>query len=471
VYWNIHVVRQNNLIMSFFIKKGHSGFKRNSFNSKPEKQQPKEKKKRSYEDEISSHSEDENDDSKVYSDVEEDEETVQEKRLRIAKEHIRHIETQELRRTEDADVAKSLIAHRLKEDILEKAGKLCRTVADLYNSPDVTQIKHLRCKDHKRPITCVVVSPDCQTLYSSSKDCSIVKWSLTEMKKVTCLKRIDKKSPASVKGHRSAVQCLSISSDGKFLASGDLDKDIHVWNPVTMEWLYTFRGHRGGVTGLVFQKGTNILYSVSMDRALKVWNLNEMAFVENFFGHQDTITSIDTMTKERVTTSGGRDGSIRIWKIQEDSQLLFNGHGGSIDCVRLVNEDHFVSCGDDGTLSLWGCMKKKPLCIVTAAHGVSAINNEPNWISAVATLQNTDLVASGSRDGFIRVWKCGDGFRSLTELFSIPAIGFINSLNFSSDGKMLIAGVGQEHRLGRWWREASAKNEILIIPLTQKEPC
>ena len=80
--------------MSFFIKKGHSGFKRNSFNSKPEKQQPKEKKKRSYEDEISSHSEDENDDSKVYSDVEEDEETVQEKRLRIAKEHIRHIETQ-----------------------------------------------------------------------------------------------------------------------------------------------------------------------------------------------------------------------------------------------------------------------------------------------------------------------------------------------------------------------------------------
>ena len=149
----------------------------------------------------------------------------------------------ELRRTEDADVAKSLIAHRLKEDILEKAGKLCRTVADLYNSPDVTQIKHLRCKDHKRPITCVVVSPDCQTLYSSSKDCSIVKWSLTEMKKVTCLKRIDKKSPASVKGHRSAVQCLSISSDGKFLASGDLDKDIHIWNPVTMEWLYTFRGN------------------------------------------------------------------------------------------------------------------------------------------------------------------------------------------------------------------------------------
>lgn len=76
----------------------------------------------------------------------------------------------------------------------------------------------------------------------------------------------------------------------------------------------------------------------------------------------------------------------------------------------------------------------------------------------------------GSQDGFIRVWKCGEGFRSLTELFNIPATGFVNSLNFSSDGKMLIAGIGQEHRLGRWWRNASAKNEILLIPLLQKEP-
>ncbi len=48
------------------------------------------------------------------------------------------------------------------------------------------------------------------------------------------------------------------------------------------------------------------------------------------------------------------------------------------------------------TLSLWGSMKKKPLCSVAAAHGVSSENNQPNWISAVAALQNSDLVASGN---------------------------------------------------------------------------
>jgi len=71
-------------------------------------------------------------------------------------------------------------------------------------------------------------------------------------------------------------------------------------------------------------------------------------FLNNRLGHQDAITSIDALTRERAITSGGRDTSVRIWKIPEESQLVFNGHQGSIDCVRFINEEHFVSCGDDG---------------------------------------------------------------------------------------------------------------------------
>lgn len=40
-------------------------------------------------------------------------------------------------------------------------------------------------------------------------------------------------------------------------------------------------------------------------------------------------------------------------------------------------------------------MKKKPLHLKELAHGKSAENDQANWISAVATLINTDIVASG----------------------------------------------------------------------------
>ena len=38
-------------------------------------------------------------------------------------------------------------------------------------------------------------------------------------------------------------------------------------------------------------------------------------------------------------------------------------------------------------------------------------------------------------------------------------------MQFSSDGSFLVAGIGQEHRLGRWWRIKEAKNSIVIIKL------
>ena len=66
------------------------------------------------------------------------------------------------------------------------------------------------------------------------------------------------------------------------------------------------------------------------------------------YGHQDPITSIDCLHRERPVTSGGADRSVRVWKVVEESQLVFGGHRASIDSVKLINEDHFVTGSQDG---------------------------------------------------------------------------------------------------------------------------
>lgn len=45
-------------------------------------------------------------------------------------------------------------------------------------------------------------------------------------------------------------------------------------------------------------------------------------------------------------------------------------------------------------ISLWSAMKKKPLCTIHLAHG-SGENKVANWITAIAVVVNTDLVATG----------------------------------------------------------------------------
>uniref|UniRef100_A0A8C7XTW9 Ribosomal RNA processing 9, U3 small nucleolar RNA binding protein n=1 Tax=Oryzias sinensis TaxID=183150 RepID=A0A8C7XTW9_9TELE len=188
------------------------------------------------------------------------------------------------------------------------------------------------------------------------------------------------------------------------------------------------------------------------------------------FGHQDAITGLDSLSRERCVTAGGRDGTVRVWKIAEESQLVFHGHEGSIDCIQLINEEHMITGADDGSVSLWSVNKKKPLSTVKQAHGChgDAGLEQPHWVSSVAALQNSDTVASGSHNSQVNVWKCGQHYRGLELLFSVPVSGFVNDLKFSSSGHFLVAGVGQEHRLGRWWRLKEAKNGIFIIPLKRK---
>lgn len=466
--------------MSFFIKnKGKaSQNKKKAVRKRPAdlpKSAPKKKKFHGQNEEIESDSdvEDEGEEfrhqEQGYS-SESEEETAQEKKLRLAKQYLKRIEAEERDNLIDQEVSRDLVADRLKHDLLEQAGKLQKKVAENIVVPSQEELIIFR--GHQLSVTCVVISPDSQYIYSGSKDCSIVKWSLKERRKIHTIHGGRKGTEKKHIGHTGHILAMALSSDGKYLATGDTNKVIHLWNAGTMELLHTFKGHRDAISGLTFRKDTHDLYSCSHDRSVKIWNVDERAYVETLFGHQDKITGIDSLTRERAITSGGRDSSMRIWKIVEESQLVFNAHSlVSVDCVALISESNFITGADDNSLSLWGVMKKKPLFTLKNAHGCQAVegsqgqSQEENWITAVAAYHSTDLVASGARDGCVRLWKCSSEYKKLEPVCAIPVVGFVNSLQFSANGDWLVAGVGQEHRLGRWWTNKKARNSICVIPL------
>lgn len=72
---------------------------------------------------------------------------------------------------------------------------------------------------------------------------------------------------------------------------------------------------------------------------------------------------------------------------------------------------------------------------------------------------------SGSCDGCVRLWQTNPNARKLQQINSISIGGFINGLTFNADGTKLYVAVGQEHRLGRWWRHKDAKNNIVIVDI------
>nr|XP_023023363.1 U3 small nucleolar RNA-interacting protein 2 [Leptinotarsa decemlineata] len=454
--------------MSFFIKgKQVNGVKRTKYatdkNNKKRKLNTKAKNSKKNE-EITS-SEDEGLDADKTADTyssEDENETAQEKKVRLAKLYLEEIEREERNRLEDKYVDDTVISRRLKEDYLKETGRLRLTVAEKYKSVDEEQIKILKSREQRNTITCLCLSSDDKYVFAGSKDGAVVKYSLTSYKKEGIIPFVKNLTSEKPLGHSSQILSIAISSDNKFLAVGTKSKEVFVWDPNSLKFIEKLLGHKSAITGLCFKKDSNTLYSSSEDRTLYIWNLDEMTYIDTLLGHEYIITSIDTLYKDRLVSSGGRD--LRMWKIPEETQLIFNGHLGNIDNVRLVNEENFVSSSDDGQLCVWSMLRKKPLCVVENAHGIDLSNHQPYWVSALGALVNTDLLASGSQDGSVKLWKLENNFKTCKLIMEIPVEGFVNCLSFSSDGSFLIIAAGREHKLGRWTTVKSAKNRIIVVP-------
>ena len=338
-------------------------------------------------------------------------------------------------------------------------------LADNIDCIQNDKIKILK-NGHKLTVTCCIVSSDNQFVYSASKDSSIIKWHVQTGKKLKFIKGGKKGNEDTHIGHTTSINSIALSTDCKFLATGCDSNFINIWDPSNLEFQHRFRGHSAKVTGLIIRKFSHTLYSISKDRSLRVWDLDTMCYVQTLFGHQEVITSIDMLIKERAVTSGGFDSTLRLWKIAEETQLIFQGKGESIECAKYIDEQHFISGTMSGTISLWSMQKKRALFTVEQAHGCDRLTSTPNWISSIAAYPFSDLFATGSCDGFIRLWKfTKDKFE---QIHKIPLNGFVNSMQFIEDGNCLVASLGQEHRLGRWWRIKECKNSIVIIPFKLK---
>uniref|UniRef100_A0A6A7G2W5 U3 small nucleolar RNA-interacting protein 2 isoform X2 n=2 Tax=Hirondellea gigas TaxID=1518452 RepID=A0A6A7G2W5_9CRUS len=407
-----------------------------------------------------------------------DHETPDERRIRLAKEYIQKLESEHKPPTDgtesaddddddddesDVDLVDDIIHARLQQDVLKKRGKHFRQIADEVKNEigDVSLLKFETLRGHRLSVTCLILSVDQSVVYSGSKDGSIIEWDVKTCKKLHHFHCARKRE--NVEGHRDQVFALAVSSDGQYLASGGREHFVFLWDTKTRKLLYKFRGHRDSISALSFQHNASLLFSASLDRTVKLFNTDSKSYIDTLFGHESQITSMSVLLRDRVLTCGS-DRTLRLYKIEAESQLVFRGapqHRASLDCCASVTDERFLCGSQDGSLSLWNVNRKKAQFLVPNAHG-------GKWICSIAAQKFSDLFASGSSDGFVRLWKIESNTK-FSEITAIPVCGFINSLQFSELGNRLYIGIGKEPRLGRWDRIGNARNCLKIIDLKKAQ--
>lgn len=119
---------------------------------------------------------------------------------------------------------------RLADDYLDSVGKLRKNVADQLLTTDLPEVRVLRHKLHKLPVTCVCLSADAATMFSGSKTPFVVKWDLSGeqpravgsfdcTKTPTALAAVQDRKKGDRKPVRPQVIALALSTDFQYLVS------------------------------------------------------------------------------------------------------------------------------------------------------------------------------------------------------------------------------------------------------------
>ena len=123
---------------------------------------------------------------------------------------------------------------------------------------------------------------------------------------------------ARMNGHQAAVNHLSFSPDGRYIASAAFDKLVKLWDGRTGKFLVTFVGHVASVYQVAWAPDSRHLASASKDSTIKMWPAAAVApsvkpvALHTLAGHADEVYALDWAPAGETLASGSKDRLVKM---------------------------------------------------------------------------------------------------------------------------------------------------------------
>ncbi|HNZ39874.1 MAG TPA: FlgD immunoglobulin-like domain containing protein, partial [Candidatus Latescibacteria bacterium] len=123
-------------------------------------------------------------------------------------------------------------------------------------------------------------------------------------------------------GHTDGVTSVAISPDGQTIVSSSLDGTIKVWRLLDGAILRTLAGHTGYVMSAAITPDGNTIISGGADKTVKRWRLSDGQLLGTFTGHTNWVTSVAVAPDGETVVSGSWDYTVKVWRTHPVSVLV-----------------------------------------------------------------------------------------------------------------------------------------------------
>jgi WD40 repeat protein len=246
--------------------------------------------------------------------------------------------------------------------------------------------------------------------------------------------------------------CIAFSRDGRALVSGGEDGQLHVWEVATGKEARRFQAHGRPVSCLSLSPdGKWLASSAPPYREVLMWDLATGTEVRRFEGHTHDVTCLAFSPDSKWLASGCKGHTVRVWEVATGRQLHWLGNrkavklaGPAFLTVAFSPDGKYLAGGDtEYRVHLWSASTGKLQ---------RTLKGHTDDVVGIAFTPDSKRLVSGSLDRTVRLWEVADGkqFRRYGSEDD-P----VCSVALSVDGKMIAAGTAAG--LVHAWDTASGK--------------
>jgi WD40 repeat protein len=174
----------------------------------------------------------------------------------------------------------------------------------------------------------------------------------------------------------------------------------------------------------------------SRDGTVHLWALDQPGGPRrDLVGHAGTVTGVAFVPDGSAVLSVGLDGTLRQWDSETGAgEVLLHGRAGAIRAVACAIGTGSAAVAGDRLL------------LLTRDGQVSKLAGHEGGTLCVAFSGDGTLLASGGRDGVVRLWRPSDD----TAMTTVEGhVGPVRAVAVSSDGRFVYSG-GADGTLRRW---------------------